>query len=131
MEIAINRMSTCIHIGMHIQCIDKVQLLTFDLVPQGLIYVSNPYPFLMITLTKALYFDFRCIVRFTVKIWGYADFICYGKYMKVRGKTRHGLKMIQNDGIQVWNSIPHEIRNLPSVKTFLQQYKTYLMYGVI
>lgn len=52
-------------------------------------------------------------------------------YEQIRGKTRHGLKMIQNDGIQVWNSIPHEIRNLPSVKTFLQQYKSYLMYGVI
>ena len=42
----------------------------------------------------------------------------------VWGKSNFGMKMLQYEGAQLWNEIPHEIRNASSIREFSKQFKS-------
>ena len=46
------------------------------------------------------------------------DFIC------VSGKTQYGDKMMQYEGVQLWNNTPIYIRNAETVRDFTKKYKS-------
>ena len=49
------------------------------------------------------------------------DYICEW------GKSNFGMKRLQYEGVQLWNNIPSEIRNLRAFKEFKNKYKSHLI----
>ena len=48
-------------------------------------------------------------------------------YQSVWGRTQYGMKKLQYAGVQLWNTIPHEIRNEISLEIFKRKYKVFLI----
>ena len=49
------------------------------------------------------------------------DYICEW------GKTANGMKRLQYEGVQLWNNIPSEIRNITSFSDFKNKFKSLLL----
>ena len=49
------------------------------------------------------------------------DYICEW------GNTNYGMKRLQYEGVQLWNNIPGEIRNIRTLKEFKNKYKSFLI----
>ena len=51
-------------------------------------------------------------------------------YTKVWGKTSYSLQMIQYNAVKVWESIPKDIKEMETLKTFCENYQCFLINGV-
>ena len=53
--------------------------------------------------------------------------ITNSRYKRVWGNTIHSLKLLQNEAVKIWNTIPKTIREAKSLKGFVDKYKAYLI----
>ena len=49
------------------------------------------------------------------------------EFIREWGKSNYGMKRLQYEGVQLWNSIAAEIRNSKSLREFKNKFKSYLL----